>query len=58
MDVRWSADESYVVSVGGADRAAFQWRLVPHVVAEEPHKKKLVALDKEGKTWGHAELLG
>lgn len=25
--VRWSAGQRYVVSVGGKDRAVFQWRL-------------------------------
>ena len=28
MNVKWSADESYAVSVGGRDRCVFQWRLV------------------------------
>ncbi|GFH33025.1 WD_REPEATS_REGION domain-containing protein, partial [Haematococcus lacustris] len=29
MCVRWAADESFAVSVGGRDRCVFQWRLVP-----------------------------
>ena len=26
--VRWSSDDAYVVSLGGADRCVFQWRAV------------------------------
>lgn len=29
MNVRWTADEKRVLSVGGKDRAVFQWRVVP-----------------------------
>lgn len=29
MNVRWTADEKRVISVGGKDRAVFQWRVCP-----------------------------
>lgn len=28
MNVRWAADESYAVSVGGKDRSILQWKML------------------------------
>ncbi|KAG2444303.1 hypothetical protein HXX76_001060 [Chlamydomonas incerta] len=52
MNVRWAADESYAVSVGGKDRAVFQWRVVRQTARERhtveaPWDKK----DDKGLIW-------
>lgn len=39
--IRFSPDNTWVVSVGGRDRAVFQWRLVPGVPKAEAKRKLL-----------------
>ena len=59
MNVRWSADETFAVSVGGRDRGVFQWRLV-HPPSPEEQQRQLrsqqqvgmVPLDKGRLLWG------
>ena len=51
--IRWGADGSYAVSIGGRDRAVLQWRLVPQRRAEEAHHvvAPWAALDDQGVVW-------
>jgi microtubule-associated protein-like 6 len=59
MNVRWSADETFAVSVGGRDRGVFQWRLV-HPLSPEEQQRQLMAqqqvglvpLDRNKLMWG------
>jgi microtubule-associated protein-like 6 len=58
MNVKWLADERWAVSVGGRDRAVFQWRLVPPLTQGEKAARRLaeqqVSLepcDQEGLVW-------
>ncbi|GFR46990.1 hypothetical protein Agub_g8644, partial [Astrephomene gubernaculifera] len=56
MNVRWGADETYAVSVGGKDRAVFQWRLLhPPAPAASPGRAALptpwAQVDEEGIMW-------
>lgn len=50
MNVRWASDESFLVSVGGRDRCAFQWRVRP--ISAPPTtfygSQPLQPLDKQG----------
>jgi len=58
MGVRWAADQTYAVSVGGKDRAVFVWRVVPPKV-RDPYEVDVpwgvfAPLDKQGLAWGAA----
>jgi microtubule-associated protein-like 6 len=58
MGVRWGADQTYAVSVGGKDRAVFVWRVVPPKV-RDPYEVDVpwgvfAPLDKQGLAWGAA----
>ncbi len=52
--VRWGADESYAVSIGGRDRTVLQWRLVSKPAATVPRHivAPWAALDAQGVLWG------
>ncbi|GIL85815.1 hypothetical protein Vretimale_19546 [Volvox reticuliferus] len=53
MNVRWSADETYAISVGGKDRAVFQWRIVQQPVQEhKPLSTPWAQVDDKGLLWG------
>jgi echinoderm microtubule-associated protein-like 6 len=54
MNVRWSADSQYAVSVGGKDRAVFQWRVVREVKKAAPGglKAPWAVLDNRGVVYG------
>ena len=52
MNVRWGADESYVVSVGGRDRAVFQWRVTrERPVVPPPLLQPWAPTDQSGLHW-------
>lgn len=53
MNVKWSCNGEYVVSVGGRDRSVFQWKV--HITS--PHQKQDVSspmrpLDAKNMFWG------
>jgi microtubule-associated protein-like 6 len=65
MNVKWLADERWAVSVGGRDRAVFQWRLVPPLTQQEKAARRLaeqqvplVPCDQEGLVWQPAPAVG
>ena len=64
-NVRWSPDGERAVSVGGKDRAVFQWRLVddaPRRARERAARARGAAeapwapLDSQGVAWGNPEV--
>lgn len=59
MNVRWSLDERYAVSVGGKDRAVFQWQVVLRASPQEQQRLQQAQqqvpwapLDDKGVLWG------
>ncbi|GMH44987.1 hypothetical protein BSKO_12944 [Bryopsis sp. KO-2023] len=52
MNVRWSSDERYVVSVGGRDRSVFQWRVAARKEEKPAAVCNIKQLDSGGIHWG------
>lgn len=51
MNIRWSADENVVVSVGGKDRAIFQWEVNSTAPKPDVKEAEMMPIDEHGIVW-------